>query len=74
MEGIVADAQELVPRLKEEFQQLTKELLQEQATVAEIEQCDPDYLSDLKSSIADHKYVLAVSKRTILTTNIFYLA
>ncbi len=34
-----------------------RELQQEQAEVAEIEQCDQEYLNELKTSIAEQKYV-----------------
>lgn len=48
---------DLVPALEKEFEALMRELEQEQAEVAEIEESDQDYLNELKATIAEQKYV-----------------
>ncbi|KAH7915151.1 Spc7 kinetochore protein-domain-containing protein [Hygrophoropsis aurantiaca] len=53
LEDIVSQAQKVVPALKEEYDQVMLELEQEKADVAELEDCDPDYLSELKATIAE---------------------
>ena len=43
----------LIPELEKECEELLAELEREQAQVAEIEQCDQEFLNELKSTIAD---------------------
>lgn len=57
LEDVNRRAQEIIPALQEEYDQLMKELEQEQADVADIENCDQEYLNDLKASIAEQEYV-----------------
>ncbi|KIJ68713.1 hypothetical protein HYDPIDRAFT_24966 [Hydnomerulius pinastri MD-312] len=53
LEGIIRQAQDMVPDLQQEYDQLMKELAQEKADVAELEGCDQDYLNELKATIAE---------------------
>lgn len=48
-------ADELLPKLQAEYDQVMRELGEEQAQVAEIEDCDQDYLNELKETIAEQK-------------------
>lgn len=47
----------LLPQLREEYEQVMRELEAEQACVAEIESCDQKYLSELKAEIAVQELV-----------------
>jgi kinetochore protein Spc7/SPC105 len=55
LEPIKRAAEELVPALEKEYNDILKVLEREQAEVAEIEVSDQDYLNDLKVSIAEQK-------------------
>lgn len=55
LEGITAQADEVVPALKQEYDQLMQELEKENAEVAEVEASDQDYLNELTASIAEQK-------------------
>ena len=50
-------AQAILPDLRAEYEKVMLELEQEQADVSEIENCDQDYLNELKTSIAEQKLV-----------------
>ncbi|KZP12027.1 hypothetical protein FIBSPDRAFT_755571 [Athelia psychrophila] len=52
LEKINGQGQMLLPQLREEYEQVMRELEAEQACVAEIESCDQKYLSELKAEIA----------------------
>jgi hypothetical protein len=45
----------ILPELREEYDAVMHELAEEQAVVAEIENCDQDYLEELKAAIAKQK-------------------
>jgi hypothetical protein len=47
----------MLPKLREGHAQVTKELAEERVLVAEIESADPDYLNELKTSIAEQACV-----------------
>ncbi|THH27079.1 hypothetical protein EUX98_g7108 [Antrodiella citrinella] len=53
LEDINTQAQAMLPALQAEYDQVMKELEEEQASVAEIENCDKDFLSELKVTIAE---------------------
>ncbi|KAG6919603.1 hypothetical protein DXG01_004267 [Tephrocybe rancida] len=53
LETIRASVGDVIPALKQEYEDIMKELEQETAEVAEIEACDQDYLNELKASIAE---------------------
>uniref|UniRef100_A0A0W0F5T4 Spc7 kinetochore protein domain-containing protein n=1 Tax=Moniliophthora roreri TaxID=221103 RepID=A0A0W0F5T4_MONRR len=53
LEQLKHKADELVPALQQEYDEIMRELEREQAEVAELEQCDHDYLNELKTSIAE---------------------
>ncbi|KAG5648239.1 hypothetical protein DXG03_006197 [Asterophora parasitica] len=53
LESIKASADDIIPALQQEYDDLMKELEKEMAEVAEIEACDQDYLNELKASIAE---------------------
>jgi kinetochore protein Spc7/SPC105 len=46
---------EVLPALEREYEEIMRELEQQQAEVAEIENSDQDYLTELKASIAEQK-------------------
>jgi hypothetical protein len=58
LEVITKQAQALVPSLREEYDQIMHELEQEKLLVAEIENSDQKYLSELKTTISEQKSVL----------------
>ncbi|GLB36475.1 putative spc7 kinetochore protein [Lyophyllum shimeji] len=53
LESIKASADEIIPALQQEYEEIMQELGRETAEVAEIEACDQDYLNELKASIAE---------------------
>lgn len=57
LENINAQAEAVIPALEREYELIRRELEAEQAEVAEIEQCDQEYLNELKASIAEQKFV-----------------
>lgn len=59
LEGLIGSADGLIPELNQEYQSLIKDLEREQAEVAEIEGGDQDYLNDLKTTVAEQKYVIS---------------
>jgi hypothetical protein len=56
LETIIQQAQNLLPSLQEEHAQVIKEFEQEQGVVAQIENCDQEYLSELKGTLAEQGY------------------
>ena len=52
---MIKEAQDLLPSLREEYEEVTRLLQQEQADIDEIENSDKDYLNELKTSIAEQK-------------------
>ncbi|KAH7927412.1 hypothetical protein BV22DRAFT_1061133 [Leucogyrophana mollusca] len=60
LEGIVRQAQEVVPALREEYEEVMRELEQELADVAELEDCDQGYLNELKATIGEQNAELEV--------------
>ena len=57
LEELGRSADGLIPELEQVYQSLTEELEREQAEVAEIESGDQDYLNELKTTVAEQKYV-----------------
>ncbi|KAJ7596756.1 Spc7 kinetochore protein-domain-containing protein [Mycena floridula] len=53
LEKIKAKVDAVVPQLQREYEEIVRELEREQAEVAEIEQCDEQYLNELRASIAE---------------------
>lgn len=50
-------AQDIVPGLQQEYDELMTELAKEKAEVAELEGCDQNYLNELKATIAEQRCV-----------------
>ena len=57
LEGIINQAQGMLPSLRDEYAQIMAELEKEEADIAEIESSDKNFLSDLKVSIAEQECV-----------------
>lgn len=57
LEQVIGQAQSMLPALRAEYAQVMEELEKEEAAVAELEKSDKDYLSELKTSIAEQEYV-----------------
>ena len=55
LEGFKAKVDELVPALEQEYENITRELEQETAEVADIEGSDQDYLNELKNTISEQR-------------------
>lgn len=55
LENIISQAQDMLPALRAEYEQAARELEQEEADVAELQNSDKDYLNELKVSIAEQE-------------------
>jgi len=64
LETINQQADSLLPLLQEEYAQVIRELEQEQSTTAEIENCDQEYLSELKATLAEQGYCRTFAARS----------
>lgn len=53
LEGIIRQAQDIVPGLQQEYDELMTELAKEKAEVTELEGCDQNYLNELKATLAE---------------------
>ncbi|KAI9462336.1 Spc7 kinetochore protein-domain-containing protein [Lactarius psammicola] len=53
LESVIQQAENLLPSLREEHAQVIKELEQEESIAAEIANCDQEYLSELKATLAE---------------------
>ncbi|KAF8592058.1 hypothetical protein K439DRAFT_1537791 [Ramaria rubella] len=62
---IIARAGQTLPSLRCEYEEITRELEQEKAAVAEIENCDQTFLSELKATIAEQRQELDVYRNDI---------
>ncbi|KAH9891025.1 Spc7 kinetochore protein-domain-containing protein [Cubamyces lactineus] len=51
--GIIKEAQDVLPALRDEYAEVTRLLEQEQADIDEIENSDKDFLNELKATIAE---------------------
>jgi hypothetical protein len=58
LESLIRQAESFLPRLREEHAQVIKELEQEQSIVTDIENCDQEYLNELKATLAEQGYRL----------------
>ncbi|KAI6137228.1 Spc7 kinetochore protein-domain-containing protein [Pisolithus sp. B1] len=65
LEGVIREAQSILPGLQQEYDQLVEELEQETAEIAELEACDQDYLKELKASIAEQGAELENYRREV---------
>ncbi|TCD62040.1 hypothetical protein EIP91_007535 [Steccherinum ochraceum] len=65
LESINAQAQAMLPALREEYEQVMKELEAERADIAEIESDDPEYLAELKATIAEQDAELQVYRADV---------
>jgi kinetochore protein Spc7/SPC105 len=57
IEKLQAIPKQVLPVLEREYEDIMRELAQQQAEVAEIESSDQEYLNELKASIAEQKCV-----------------
>ena len=55
LDGIISQASELLPALKQQHAQILLELEREQRDVVEMEESDPAYLEELKVTIDEQK-------------------
>ncbi|KAH9982703.1 Spc7 kinetochore protein-domain-containing protein [Lactifluus volemus] len=69
LETIIQQAENLLPSLREEHAQVTKEFEQEQVIVAEIENCDQDYLKELKGTLAEQGVALDEFRAEVAEAN-----
>ena len=62
----------MLPELRQEYEEVTRLLAQEQADIDEIENSDKDFLNELKATIAEQRYLLWVSgtDMRVLTTSV----
>ncbi|RPD81656.1 hypothetical protein L226DRAFT_555808 [Lentinus tigrinus ALCF2SS1-7] len=51
--GVIKEAQDMLPDLRQEYEEVMRQLEQEQADIDEIENSDKDYLNELKATIAE---------------------
>ncbi|TFK41287.1 Spc7 kinetochore protein-domain-containing protein [Crucibulum laeve] len=69
LEVLRATADELVPSLEKQYEEIMAELEKEKAEVAEIEACDQDYLNELKASIAEQNIEVEALKAEVAESN-----
>ena len=69
---MIKEAQDMLPELRQEYEEVTRLLAQEQADIDEIENSDKDFLNELKATIAEQRYLLWVSgpDMRVLTTSV----
>jgi hypothetical protein len=60
LEEINKTAQEILPGLRAEYEQVMRELEQEEAEVAELHNYNQDFQKELKASIAEQKYFISL--------------
>ena len=62
----------MLPELRQEYEEVTRLLAQEQADIDEIENSDKDFLNELKATIAEQRYLLSVpgNDMCVLTTSV----
>ncbi|KAI5992545.1 Spc7 kinetochore protein-domain-containing protein [Pisolithus marmoratus] len=65
LEGVIREAQSILPGLQQEYEQLVEELEKETSEIAELEACDQDYLKELKASIAEQATELDNYRREV---------
>ncbi|TBU34906.1 Spc7 kinetochore protein-domain-containing protein [Dichomitus squalens] len=63
--GVIKEAQDLLPELRQEYEEVTRLLEQEQADIDEIENSDQDYLNELKASIAEQSNEIEAFKADV---------
>jgi predicted RNase H-like nuclease (RuvC/YqgF family) len=64
LETIIQQAENFLPSLREEHAQVIRELEQEQSITAEIENCDQEYLRELKVTLAEQGYCRTFTARS----------
>ena len=69
LETIIQQAEDVLPLLREEHAQVIRDLEQEQSIAAEIENCDQEYLSELKVTLAEQGYCRAFTAEWGTTAN-----
>ncbi|KAJ7923050.1 Spc7 kinetochore protein-domain-containing protein [Mycena leptocephala] len=60
---------QVLPALEQEYEEVMRELEQQQAEVAEIENCDQDYLNELKASIAEQNVEVEALQAEVAESN-----
>ncbi|KAF7792468.1 hypothetical protein EIP86_003507 [Pleurotus ostreatoroseus] len=65
LEDIINQAQDMLPSLRAEYEQAARELQQEEADIAELQNSDKDYLNELKVSIAEQEVELQAFKSSV---------
>jgi predicted RNase H-like nuclease (RuvC/YqgF family) len=53
LDTIIEQAESILPSLREEHAEAIREFEEEQRIAAEIENCDQEYLSELKTTLAE---------------------
>nr|GAT43645.1 predicted protein [Mycena chlorophos] len=69
LQGLQEGPDHMISELEQEYESLMRELEQEQAEVAEIENCDQDYLNELKASIAEQDIEVEALKAELAEHN-----
>ncbi|KAI0274874.1 Spc7 kinetochore protein-domain-containing protein [Gloeopeniophorella convolvens] len=69
LESIIQQAQSVLPSLREEHARVMKELEEEQVIAAEIENCDQDYLNELKATLAEQGAALDEFRTEVAEAN-----
>ena len=69
LDTIIQHGETFMPLLREEHAQIMKEMEQEQSVAAEIENCDQAYLNELRATLEEQGYCLALIARCGTTAN-----
>ncbi|PSR80699.1 hypothetical protein PHLCEN_2v6615 [Hermanssonia centrifuga] len=65
LEEIIGQAQEILPGLRDEYDQVMRELEKEEKDVSELEKSDKDYLNELKMTIAEQDTEIQASQANV---------
>ncbi|OJT06038.1 Kinetochore protein spc7 [Trametes pubescens] len=63
--GVIKEAQDILPQLRDEYAEITRLLEQEQADIDEIENSDKDFLNELKATIAEQSTEIEAFKADV---------
>ncbi|KAI0735508.1 Spc7 kinetochore protein-domain-containing protein [Earliella scabrosa] len=63
--GVIKEAQDMLPELRQEYEEVTRLLAQEQADIDEIENSDKDFLNELKATIAEQSTEIEVFRADV---------
>ena len=73
LERVNKESHDLLVTLRHEYEEVTAELKKDEEEVAEIENCDQEYLSELKTSLAVQRYKFLALHIRMAPDSIFFI-